>query len=153
MAHRFCLHISTLPGSPKPTQDLPADHRRNHSGQNHRRLGRVAATNLAGKSPAEARQAADDLQTLRLGLEQIRAFLTLAWEMKFISHPPDGRTERPPRQPRPPKRPLAGVVREKMRVSIFTSDALADSQKAAAKGACRPAHKPAPEWTWGMPGS
>lgn len=50
-------------------------------------LGRAAAANLAGKSPAESRQAAADLQTLRLGLEKIRAFLTLAWEMKFISHP------------------------------------------------------------------
>jgi hypothetical protein len=49
-------------------------------------LGRVAAANLAGKTPEEARQASDDLQALRLGLEKIRAFLTIGWEMKFISH-------------------------------------------------------------------
>jgi len=49
-------------------------------------LGRAAAANLAGQSRPEARQAADDLQTCRLCLEKVRAFLTLAWEMKLISH-------------------------------------------------------------------
>lgn len=50
-------------------------------------LGQVAAANLAGVSLEDRRQAAAELQDLRLGLEKVRAFLTLAWELKFISHP------------------------------------------------------------------
>ncbi|MDL2226350.1 hypothetical protein LJB86_01680 [Deltaproteobacteria bacterium OttesenSCG-928-M10] len=42
--------------------------------------GGVAAANLAGKSPAEASQAADDLKSLRLSLEKMRAFLALPWK-------------------------------------------------------------------------
>ncbi|MDR1165481.1 MAG: hypothetical protein LBO66_06345 [Deltaproteobacteria bacterium] len=50
-------------------------------------LGRTAAANLASRNAEEARRAADDLQAPRLGLEKIRAYLTLAWDLNFISHP------------------------------------------------------------------
>jgi hypothetical protein len=49
-------------------------------------LGQVAAANIAGKTAEETNQAIIDLQALRLSLEKIRAFLTMGWEMKFISH-------------------------------------------------------------------
>jgi hypothetical protein len=72
---------------PAPAQSLSADHRATILALLTEGLGQVAAANLAGKSAEDRRLAAADLQNLRLGLEKIRAFLTLAWEMKFISHP------------------------------------------------------------------
>lgn len=49
-------------------------------------LGHVAAANFAGRADAEGRRAAEELLRLRERLEVIRALLTLAWELKFLSH-------------------------------------------------------------------
>lgn len=50
-------------------------------------LGHVAAANFAGKADMEGRRrAAGELLRLRERLEVIRALLTLAWELAFLSH-------------------------------------------------------------------
>lgn len=49
-------------------------------------LAQVAAANLADHlRPEDRREAAERLWSARINLETARAFLTLAWEMKFIS--------------------------------------------------------------------
>jgi hypothetical protein len=49
-------------------------------------LGQVAVANYAGKSLDERLEAASALQKLRQSIEKIRALVTLAWNLKFISH-------------------------------------------------------------------